>query len=95
MAKRKKKTTRIKVKLRLSKEVLENIDHFFTCFPPKHFSRNLRNMIVDLMEAHDGTEPMYLHELLMQLSMFFPVLDSIEDEGKYHSDDYERNRKYY
>ena len=80
---------------RLSKDVLENIDHFFSCFPPKHFSRNLRNMTVDLIEAHNGTEPQYLHELLMQLSMFFPVLDSIEDEGKYYSEDYERNRKFY
>lgn len=91
----KKKITKAKSEQKLSKETIEEIEHFFWCFPPKYFSRNLRNMTIDLIAAHDGTEPLYIHELLMQLSMFLPVLDRIEDEGTFDSKDYERNREYY
>jgi hypothetical protein len=96
MAKRKKKATPpAKKEPLLSEEMQEGIDHFFSCFPPKHFSRNLRNMSIDLIELNNGLEPLYLQELFMQLSLFFPLLDLIEDEGNYHSEDYEHNREFY
>jgi hypothetical protein len=95
MPKRKKILKAVKSKAGLSKELQEEFDHFFSCFPPKYLNRNLRNMIIDLMECNDGTSPNYLHELLMHLSLFFPVLDRAEEDERYHSKDYDRNRENY
>lgn len=89
MAKKKVKKSRDEQKL--SKEAIERIEHFFWCIPPKYFSRNLRSMIVDWVESKCDGGPIYQEELLSQLTMFFPVLDVIEDEGKFDSEDYERN----
>lgn len=89
MAKRKGKKS--KEEQKLSKEAIERIEHFFWCHPPKYFSRNLRSMTVDWMERQRGGGPIYQEELLSQLTSLFPVLDLIEDEGKFDSEDYERN----
>jgi hypothetical protein len=87
----KNKIKKSKEEQKLSKEAIESIEHFFWCHPPKYFSRNLRSMIVDWMEGHSGGAPIYQEELLSQLTTFFPVLDLIEDEGKFDSEDYEIN----
>lgn len=76
---------------KLSKEAIESIEHFFWCHPPKYFSRNLRSLIVDWMELNDTGVPSFQDELLSQLTSFFPVLDLIEDEGKFDSEDYDIN----
>ncbi len=87
----KKKVKMSKEEQKLSKEAIAAIEHFFWCFPPKYFSRNLRSMVVDWMEGQSIGGPLYQEELLSQLTTFFPVLDLIEDEGKFDSEDYERN----
>lgn len=87
----KKKIKKSKDEQKLSKEAIARIEHFFWCCPPKYFSRNLRIMTVDWMERQSGGEPLYQEELLSQLTTFFPVLDLIEDEGRFDSEDYERN----
>lgn len=76
---------------KLSKEAIERMEHFFRCVPPKYFSRNLRSMLVDWLEYSSGMEASFQEELLSQLMMFFPVLDLLEDEGKFDSEDYKRN----
>ncbi len=76
----------------LSPELQSAFLHFLTNFPPKYFSRNLRDMFIDFIELNRGLYPHYLTELSFQLSMFYNVLDIAEDEGKYDSKDYERNR---
>ena len=43
------------------------------------------------MESQSDGGPIYQEELLSQLTTFFPVLDLIEDEGKFDSEDYETN----
>lgn len=87
----KKKVKESKDEQKLSKEAIESIEHFFWCHPPKYFSRNLRNMVVEWMESNTDGGPAYDEELLSQLSSFFHVLDLIEDEGKFDSEDYEIN----
>lgn len=79
----KKKSENAHDEPRLSKEAIAAFEHFFSCFPPKNFSRNLRSMVVDWMESNVDGGPLYDAELLSQLSLFFPVLDLIEDEGQF------------
>lgn len=87
----KKKVKGEKVERKLSKEAIDAIEHFFWCTPPKYFNRNLRGMLVDWLEYSSGMEASFQEELLSQLMIFFPVLDLIEDEGKFESEDYKRN----
>ena len=86
-----KKSKKSKDEQKLSKEAIERIEHFLWCFPPKYFSRNLRSMVVDWMENNTDGGPIYEEELLSQISSFFRVLDLIEDEGIFDSEDYEIN----
>jgi hypothetical protein len=87
----KKTIKKSKDEQKLSKEAIEAIEHFFWCCPPKYFGRNLRSMLVDWLEYSSGMEASFREELLSQLMMFFPVLDLIEDEGKFDSEDYKIN----
>lgn len=48
-------------------------------------------MVVDWMAHNSGGEPFYEEELLSQVSQFFNVLDLIEDEGRFDSEDYKIN----
>lgn len=76
---------------KLSKDAIENLEHFFRCHPPKYFNRNLRSLVVDWMECNNTGAPIFQDELLSQLNSLFPVLDHIEDEGIFDSEDYEIN----
>lgn len=87
----KKKIKKSVAEQKLSKEAIEAIEHFFWCCPPKYFSRNLRSMSIGWMERQSAGGPLYQEELLSQLTSFFPVLDLIEDESKFESEDYEKN----
>ncbi len=91
MAKKKSKTSK-EENPKLSKEAIERMEHFFSCHPPKYFNRNLRSLIVDWMDLNNIGEADFQEELLAQLNSFFPVLDFIEDEGKFGSEDYNINR---
>lgn len=82
----KKKSKSVNDEPKLSKEAIAAMEHFFSCFPPKYFSRNLRRMVVDWMESNVAGGPDYDEELLSQLSLFFPVLDLIEDEGQFEQE---------
>jgi hypothetical protein len=86
-----KKIKKSKDEQKLSKEAIEAIEHFFRCYPPKYFSRNLRCLIVDWMERNNDGITLFQEELFSQLTLFFRVLDLIEDEGKFDLQDYERN----
>lgn len=86
-----KKNTQSKQAQKLSKEAIEKIEHFFWCCPPKYFSRNLRSLVVDWMERNDDGPTFFQQELFLQLILFFPILDLIEDEGKFTSEDYDTN----
>jgi len=64
----------------LSPELQEAFAHFLECNPPKYFSRNLRNVLVEVVTNQKGDYPMYLNALLLSMEMFFEVLDTAEDE---------------
>lgn len=68
---------------KLSQNAIAALEHFFTCFPPKYFSRNIRNAVIQLLETSSAGSPLYQEELLAQLALFLPVLDLIEDEGRF------------
>lgn len=85
MARKKRSKTSKKVEPVLSKELQSEFAHFLQCHPPKFFSRNLRNMVVELITHQKGFYPDYLNPLLMALEMFFDVLDKAEDEGEGYS----------
>ncbi|MEO5978015.1 MAG: hypothetical protein ABIS36_11965 [Chryseolinea sp.] len=55
--------------------------HFLQCHPPKHFSRNLRNVMIEVVIHQNGNYPDYINELLISMEMFFDVLDIAEDTG--------------
>ena len=76
---------------RLSKEAIDSLEHFFQFNHPKYFSRNLRSMVVDWMESNSSGGPIYQEEVLAQLNSFFDVLDLIEDEGTFDSEDYKED----
>jgi hypothetical protein len=72
-----KKSTRA-----LSPELQDAFAHFLDCHPPKFFSRNLRNVLVEVVANHQGNYPLYLNSFLLSMEMFFEVLDTAEDEKK-------------
>jgi hypothetical protein len=76
---------------KLSREAIDSLEHFFQFNHPKYFSRNLRSMVVDWMESNSSGGPIYQEEVLSQLNSFFIVLDLIEDEGTFNSEDYKEN----
>lgn len=81
MAKKTRSKTSKKVEPVLSKELQCAFAHFLQCYPPKFFSRNLRNMVVELVTYQKGCYPDYLNPLLMAMEMFFDLLDKAEDES--------------
>ena len=48
-------------------------------------------MVVDWMESNSSGGPIYQEEVLAQLNSFFDVLDLIEDEGTFDSEDYKED----
>lgn len=68
----------------LPPELEAAIVHFLQSHPPKHFSRNLRNVIVEVVTYQKGNYPDYLNSLLLAMEMFFEVLDLAEDSGSFN-----------
>ena len=82
MAKKQKtKQTSSAVHATLNPEVQEALIHFFTCHPPKEFSRGLRNMVVELMSYHEDGQRDYVCKMMLGLEMLFALLDQVEDHG--------------
>ncbi|MEJ7646960.1 MAG: hypothetical protein WKF87_20350 [Chryseolinea sp.] len=68
----------------LSPELQDAFAHFLERNPPKQFSRNLRNVLLEVVTCQQGNHPLYLNTLLLSMEMFFEVLDAAEDE-EYHN----------
>jgi hypothetical protein len=64
----------------LDKELQIEFAAFLQHFPPKEFSRHLRQMVLDYMEVQLGGVSNYTDRLLIALGSFFNVLDIAEDK---------------
>lgn len=64
----------------LSKEVQVELAAFLQHFPPKEFSRNLRQMVLEYMESQLGGVSSHTDRLIIALESFFNVLDIVEDK---------------
>lgn len=82
MRKAKTKAARLKKidETLLSKEVQIELAAFLQHFPPKEFSRNLRQMVLEYMESQLGGVSSHTDRLLIALESFFNVLDIAEDK---------------
>jgi hypothetical protein len=76
---------------KLSAVAIESLEHFFRFNHPKYFSRNLRSMVIDWIEWNSAAPPAYQQEVLSQLNNFLVVLDLIEDEGTFNTEEYKEN----
>jgi len=80
MSKRLKTTTK-KSDAILSPELQDAFAYFLERNPPKEFSRNLRNVLLEVVTCQQGNHPLYLNSFLLSMEMFFEVLDVAEDEA--------------
>jgi len=69
----------------LSPEVQDAFAHFLERNPPKQFSRNLRNALLEVVTCQHGDYPVYLNAFLLSMEMFFEVLDIAEDEQMHNT----------
>jgi hypothetical protein len=66
----------------LNKEVQIELAAFLQHYPPKQFSRLLRQMALQFMETQLAGVADYTDKLLLALESFFNVLDVAEDNWK-------------
>jgi hypothetical protein len=73
---------------RLSQELDQQFGRFLERVSPKHFSRALRDAVIEITSdiEQQGT-PSWLYELTDGLHTLFRALDIAEDEGKYSNRD--------
>ena len=72
-----------KPNLILSTELQEEFLHFLNFVSPKHFSRSLRDAMLEISKGCETATPNYYAQLIDGLEMFFHILDLAEDEGKH------------
>jgi len=65
----------------LSPELQDALIQFFRCYPPKYFSRGLRNALIELMTHQEEGHRDYVFKTLLAMEMFFDILDLAEDSG--------------
>lgn len=77
-----KKHSKSKEALALSPTLHEDFLRFIEYHPASRFSKNLRNMLLELLQFDGAIEAGYLEDLLYDLEGLFALLDAIEAEGK-------------